>query len=137
MKRLLLTISLTTLFVTVLDFSICNAQSDVIASAKKAISSGNADGLSSYFNELVELNIDDEKSSYSKTQAAFVLKEFFEKHPPIAGESFKYIHQGASKEGLQYAIGKYSSQSGSFRVYMLIKELNGKFIIDTLDFGEE
>ncbi|MEN7547676.1 DUF4783 domain-containing protein [Rapidithrix thailandica] len=107
---------------------------DVIASARTAIKQGNAKNLSSYFNELVELNFDDEKSSYSKTQAEFVLKEFFKKYP---AKDFRYIHKGASKEGLLYAIGKYTYEGGSFRVYILVKQMNGKYIIDTIDFGED
>ncbi len=110
------------------------AQQDVIANARAAIKAGNAKDLSSHFNELVELNFDDEKSSYSKTQAEFVLKEFFKKYP---AEDFSYLHQGTSKDGLKYAIGKYTYKGGAFRVYMLIKQANGGYIIDMLDFGEE
>jgi len=111
------------------------SQDEVIASVKGAITEGNADRLSTYFSELVELNLQEQKDNYSKAQAQFVLKNFFTKFPPT---SFEYIHQGSSKKGIQYAIGKYHYRGGSFRVYMLIKESSdGKYFINTLDFGED
>ena len=102
--------------------------------AKTAIKSGSSKELSSYCNKVVELNFDGDKSTYSKTQAEFVLRDFFKKYPPT---NYEYIHQGASREGLRYTIGKYSYDTGSFRVYMLIKEFNDDFLIDTLDFSKE
>ena len=80
-------------------------QSEVINNAKTALKSGSSKELSRYCNKMVELNFDGEKSSYSKTQAEFVLRDFFKKHPPT---DFEYIHQGASKEGLKYVAHVFS-----------------------------
>lgn len=109
-------------------------QDAVIDDAKTAIKSGSSKELSKYCNKVVEISFDGDKSTYSKTQAEFVLRDFFKKYPAT---DFEYIHQGASREGLRYAIGKYSYDNGSFRVYMLIKEFEGDFLIDTLDFSKE
>jgi hypothetical protein len=111
-----------------------HAQQDVIANAKQAIKTGSARELGKSFNSLVDLTIDEEKSSYSKEQAVVVLDKFFAKYPVA---SFEYIHQGASKQGAQYAIGKYSYEGGTFRVFMLVKKLDDHFIIDLIDFGKE
>lgn len=110
------------------------AQNDVTNNAKVALKTGSSKELVKYFNNIVELSFDGEKSNYSKTQAEFVLKDFFKKYPPT---EFEYIHQGASKEGLKYAIGKYTYSGGSFRVYILVKQFNGNYLIDTLDFSKE
>src|SRR5690606_42106188 len=99
-----------------------------------ALKTGSSRELVKEFSDNVELSFDGEKSNYSKSQAEFVLKDFFKKYPPV---DFQYIHQGSSKEGLKYAIGKYSYNGGSFRVYILIKQFNGNFLIDTLDFSKE
>jgi hypothetical protein len=111
-----------------------NAQSDVTEAAKTALIKGDVAALSSYFSDPVELNLQEIKENYSKTQATFVLKSFLQKYPPI---TFDYVHQGSSKKGIHYTIGKYTYKGGSFRVYMLIKENNGQNFINTLDFGEE
>lgn len=78
--------------------------------------------------------MDGEKKSYSKTQAEFVIKDFFKKFPPT---DFQFIHQGASKEGIKYAIGKYSHSGGSFRVLVLIKQYRGNYQVDLMDFSDE
>lgn len=110
------------------------AQDEIVESAKTSIKSGAAKELSKILNEGVELNMDGEKANYSRTHAEFVLKDFFGKYPPT---DFSYIHQGSSKEGLKYAIGKYTHAKGSFRVYLVIKQIKGKYLIDTLDFSKE
>ena len=117
-----------------LSFLNAKAQNEIINNGKIALKTGSSKELVRYFNDMVELSFDGEKSNYSKTQAEFVLKNFFKKHPPI---DFQYIHQGSSKEGLKYAIGTYSYNGGSFRVYILIKQFNGSYLIDTLDFSKE
>ena len=109
-------------------------QEDVINNARLALKTGSSKELAKYFNKMVELNIDGEKSNYSKTQAEFVLRDFFKKFPPT---DFQYIHQGASREGLKYAIGKYTYANGSFRVYMLVKKFDSNYLIDTMDFSKQ
>lgn len=106
----------------------------IFQQAKKAIKSGNSKILVGYFNKTVSLNFDGETNIYGKAQSEFVLKEFFSKYPVL---EFEYNHLGQSPEGLQYAIGKYTYSGGAFLVYIMIKESNGAFIIDTLNFHEE
>jgi hypothetical protein len=110
------------------------AQGDVLASAKTALKVGGSKELTRHFNQMVELAFDGNKSRYSQTQAEFVLKDFFAKNPPA---SFEIIHEGSSKDGLKYAIGKYSYKGGSYRVYMLIKQFKSVYLIDTIDFTKE
>ncbi len=110
------------------------AQSDVIDNVRVAMKTGSSKELAKYFGSTVELNFDGEKSSYSKSQAEFVLRDFFKNYPP---SDFEYIHQGASKQGLKYVIGKYSITGGSFRIWVLFKKSNNDFYVDTIDFTRE
>jgi hypothetical protein len=110
------------------------AQNEVIGNAKAALKAGNSKELIKCFNDMLELRLEGEKSNYSKTQAEFVMKDFFKKYPPV---DFQYIHQGASPEGIKYAIGKYTYSDGEFRVYMLIKQFKGSYLIETLDFSQD
>jgi len=110
------------------------AQNEIIVNARTALKSGSSRELSQYFNRMIELNINGEKSNYSRPQAELMLRDFFKRYPPT---DFEYIHRGASREGLQYAIGKYSYGKGSFRVYMLVKKFDGSYLIDTIDFSKE
>jgi hypothetical protein len=110
------------------------AQDNVIDNVKTAMRSGSSKELSQYFGSIVELNFDGEKSSYSKSQAEVVLKDFFNKNPPL---DFEYIHQGSSKQGFRYVIGKYTIEGSSFRVYILFKKNENTYYVDTIDFTRE
>jgi len=110
------------------------AQDEVINNVRLAMKTGSSKELSQYFGSIVELNFDGEKSSYSKSQAEFVLKDFFKKNPPV---NFEYIHQGSSKQGFRYTIGNYTVQGSSFRVYILFKKDEDSYYVDTIDFTRE
>ena len=111
-----------------------NAQSELINNLRSALKTGSSKELVKNFNTMVELNFEGEKSNYSKSQAELVLKEFFKKYPPT---DCQYIHQGASKQGLTYIIGKYSFEDGSFRVWVLIKKYEENYLVDMIDFSRE
>ena len=111
-----------------------NAQSEVINNLRAAIKAGSSKELVKNFNTMVELNFEGAKSNYSKSQAELVMKEFFKKYPP---EDFQYIHKGSSKEGLTYVIGKYTFESGSFRVWILVKKFDDKYLVELINFNKE
>jgi hypothetical protein len=115
-------------------FSYSEAQNEVINNVRDALKSGSSREISKYLNNTVEISINGEKASYSRNQAEFVLKDFFNKYP---SRGFRYVHQGSSKEGLKYTVGTYTHDRGSFRVFMLIKQVDGKYVVDKIDFNEE
>ena len=121
-------------FLLIGENGILYAQDNVINNVKIAMKAGSSKELSQYFGSIVELNFDGEKSSYSKSQAEFVLKDFFKKNPPV---DFEYIHQGSSKQGFRYVIGKYTIDGSSFRVYILFKKNEETYYVDTIDFTRE
>ncbi len=109
-------------------------QGDVLNDVRAAIKMGSSKELVKHLNNRIDLVIDGDQSSYSNTQAEFVLKDFFKKYPP---SDFQYIHKGASKDGLKYAIGKYSHDNGTFRVVLRSKKFNEKYKIYNLDFTRD
>ncbi len=110
------------------------AQDNVISNVKAAIKAGSSKELIKYSNDVIELKIDGESSNYSKTQAEFILKDFFRKNP---SDGFDYVFEGKSREGLKYAIGSYAYKGGNYRVYILFKKAGDGLVIDTLDFTKE
>ena len=121
-------------FILCLNFSPVRAQDEVIDNVRAAIKAGSSRELSRHLNNVVELSINGEKSSYSRTQAEFVLKDFFNKYPP---RNFQYTHQGSSRDGLKYAIGTYTYDRGTFMIYMVIKQFGGEYRVDIINFSEE
>jgi len=85
-------------------------------------------------NNNVDVTIDGNVDSYSKTQAEFALRDFFKNNPP---SSFTIVHQGSSKGGLPYAIGQYLTNNETYRVWMRIKKTDGRYLIHEISFIKE
>lgn len=90
-----------------------------------AFRSGNAAGLSEYLNSTVEILLLDKEDFYSKSVAESILKDFFSRYRT---REFTVRHQGA-KNDAQYAIASLVTDKGSFRVYFLLKKVNGQPLI--------
>jgi len=113
------------------------AQNDVINGAKTALKGGNSSELARFFNNSIELIIESDKVEFDKvsnTQAELVLRTFFQKNP---AKDFSYVHQGSSPEGLQYSTGTYEAATGSFQVYILMKQFSGKYLISKIQIFDK
>ncbi len=110
------------------------AQGDIINEVKESIKAGSSKELSNYLNSSVDVTMNGDMGTYSKTQAEFILRDFFKENPP---SSFTIVHQGASKGGLPYAIGQYLSGSNTFRVWMRIKNEGNRYLIHEISFIRE
>ncbi len=82
-----------------------------------ALRSGNAVKLASYFDNTVDLTLPAKASSYSKTQAQIILKDFFDTNK-VTG--FKIIHQGESN-GSKFCIGTLTTSNGSYRTTIYLR----------------
>ncbi|MFT7588723.1 MAG: hypothetical protein ACI959_000935 [Limisphaerales bacterium] len=105
-----------------------------LSKISSAIKNGNAKALSDHFDNSVEITILDKESTYSKSQAAGVVKNFFARNAP---ESFQIIHKGDSGGDSKYAIGKLSTSEGTFRTYIYVKRKGGVLLIQQLRFERE
>lgn len=104
------------LIVSFLAFSV-SAQS--FNHVKDALKIASAKEISKSFDANIEITIDGKTSNYSKTQAEFVLRDFFKSNPV---NSFQIIHNGNSQGGLIYAIGKYTSNGKSYRTLIRMRD---------------
>lgn len=111
-----------------------NAQNETVKKVKLVLEVGNANELSKFLNDKVDLNIDGEEGTYSHSQAEGVLKNYFKENPP---NSFQINHEGASENGLIYAIGEYKSGVNSFRVWIRLKNVNDQYKIHEMSFVKE
>ncbi|WHZ07512.1 MAG: hypothetical protein OJF59_001265 [Cytophagales bacterium] len=115
-------------------FSLVVQAQTIFLPMRDAVKSGNSSELVKYFNTSVDLNLEGEVNTYSKAQAEFVLRDFFKKHPPT---DFTIVHSGASKAGLQFAIGKFKSGNDSFVVLMRVREVQKTYLIHEMSFTKE
>lgn len=124
LKKIAVAIFLAFAVTSVVQTAKAQVPDDIILSLK----SGNAKVLSEYFNQNVELVVLDNDNVYSKAQAEQIVTNFFNSYKP---EGFGVIHNGG-KEGAKYVIGNLVTSNGSFRVYFLLKQNQGKDYIHQL-----
>jgi hypothetical protein len=89
------------------------------------IGSGNIGGISRYMDNAVALTIFGSQSTYSKSQAEMVLRDFFNKNSP---KGFTREHGGGSNN-CSYAIGTLTTSTGSYRAYFSLRQKDGGYII--------
>ncbi|MGV8091782.1 MAG: DUF4783 domain-containing protein [Mangrovibacterium sp.] len=97
---------------------------DVVVSFR----TGNANTLSGYFNQNIEMVVLEHDDVYSKAQAQQIVSNFFSQNK---AQEFSILHQGG-KEGARYAIGNLRTDNGTFRVYFLLKDAGNKAYIHQL-----
>src|SRR6187551_4032625 len=95
-----------------------------------AIKSGKSEEVSKFFDNTVEITLPSKSSSYSKSQAALVLKEFFDANPV---KNFQVIHK-SENEGSQYCIGNLTTTKGVFRTTIYVKQKGDKQLVQELRF---
>jgi len=117
-----------------LSLSNVHAQADIINDVKEAVKIGASKEVSRFLHQNIDLTINGKMDTYSKTQAEYVLKDFFKSNPP---SSFVIVHQGASKGGSPYATGQYMSGDDTFLVWVRIKKVSDKYLIHEMSFIKE
>ena len=89
--------------------------SDEIISALKSVK---ASELVKHFDEKVSIKILNQEDVLSKSQAEANLKFFFEKH---SVKTFSSSHVSSVNSGSQYITGTLETNSGKFRVSILLR----------------
>ena len=95
-----------------------------------AMKSGDASVLSRYFDNMVEISMPDKSSSYSRSQAELIMRDFFSSN---GVKKFDVVHKGDSNGG-QYCIGNLSTRNGDFRTVIYMKIRGEKQVLQELRF---
>lgn len=103
---------------------------EIIENIRISIKASNSKELINFMGNMVEIQLpDQDRNNYSKTQAEFVMRDFMKKYPST---NFTYVHKVLDKEDFKFTIGEYTSATSSMRVTMVLKPVNGKFLIDSI-----
>jgi hypothetical protein len=99
-----------------------------------AITAGNAENLSKYFNSMVDCGIMGNEDTYSKAQATRIIQDFFDKYPV---KSLKITKQGTSTDGSRFSIGELGAGGKMFRLFYLLKKISDNYVIQLFQIQEE
>lgn len=109
----------------------CIAQSGVLNSIGNAMKSGNSSEIARYMDNVVDITINNNQSSYSKSQAEMILRDFFSKNSP---RSFEMEKSGDSGNNSAFGIGYLNTANGKYRVYILVKQKNNNYQVQEIRF---
>jgi hypothetical protein len=97
---------------------VANAQNkgDVFNPIAKYIESGDADALSAWFSDNLEVSIFAKTNDASRNQAKQIMKSFFKSYTP---RSFRISHK-AGRPNMKYALGLLSAGGEMFQVTVFV-----------------
>ena len=110
--------------------STINFTSSSVNEVVNALKTGNASQVSKYFDNTIDITLLDKSSSYSRSQAELVLKDFFIINGVI---SFEALHTG-DNTGSQYLIGNLKTKKGNYRTTVYMKQKADKQVVQELRF---
>lgn len=102
---------------------------DVISAMK----SGNASGVTKYFDSYVDITIDDKGSNYSRSQGELILKDFFSNN---GVRSFELKHKGNNDNG-DYCIGTLQTKNGNYRATVYMRLKGNRLVIQDIRIKQE
>jgi len=126
MKRTLLLLPV--FFIAISSFA--QAGIDDVISAMK---SGNASGVTKYFDSYVDITIDDKGSNYSRSQGELIFKDFFSNN---GVKSFDLKHKGNNDNG-DYCIGTLQTKNGNYRATVYMRLKGNKLVIQDIRIKQE
>lgn len=101
---------------------------DVFVPISKYLSQGNAEALSAWFDDNLDISVISNGGTCSKSQAKQILKSFFESYSP---RSFEITHT-SGRANMKYALGNLSAGGETFSVTIFVGCQDGKYLIQQL-----
>jgi hypothetical protein len=95
-----------------------------------AIRSGNISQLSGYLDNRVDITLPDRSDTYSKSQAAMIISDFFSNNEV---QNFKVKHRGENA-GTEFCIGILQTRNGNFQTTFFMKQEGDKQLLQELRF---
>ncbi len=101
---------------------------DVFVPISKYLASGDAESLSAWFADNLEISIMSSTNDSSRNQAKQILKSFFASHTPRSFE----INHTASRSNSKYALGYLNAGGELFEVTIFVSKGKDRYTIQQL-----
>ena len=95
-----------------------------------AMRSGNANQLSRYFDDRIDIQLPTKSDNYSRTQAEMILKDFFSSNEV---RNFQVKHKGENN-GAQFCIGLLETRNGNYRTKLYMKQKGDRQVLQEIGF---
>ena len=106
--------------------AIIPADNQVQQSILSSIRGNRGDEITKYLNTLTDFDIPGNRGTYSKPQGGRILEDFLTKNPV---KECTVISTGTSADGGEYTVGNLKAGGETYRLYFVLKEVDGKWLI--------
>lgn len=111
-----------------------NAQAPV-EEVSNAIKYGKAAEIVKHFDDVVPVTINNSQSTYSRTQAEMVLKDFFGRNNP---SDMVILNNNSADNSSRFVVGEMKTAGGGkYSVYILFKLKDKVYVIREIRFNKE
>lgn len=100
----------------------------------QSIRIGDTKSLCAFLADDVSMKIIDKEDIYSRVQAEMIIKDFFSKNTP---KTYTPKHNGTSRSGAQYTIGRLETSNGAYRTSYFTKKIGTSLIIQEFRIEKE
>jgi hypothetical protein len=91
--------------------------------------------ITKYYDNIVPITMNNAQSTYSRSQAEMVLKDFFTKNTPI---DLTILNSGTPNPTSKFAIGDLNTSNGKYSIYILLKTKdNTNYLLQELRLNKE
>jgi hypothetical protein len=126
MRHLSRTISIFLLLAGLNGFTWTNNVNDVVSALKV----GDASRMSKYFDNLVEISLNDRSHSYSRSQAELVMRDFFTSNDVT---NFQVVYKSTGAD-VEYCMGKLTTRHGEYQTSFSLKNRGDRKLIQEISF---
>ncbi len=123
--------TLTLMLVLLTAGNVCSAQinnTNVFTPISKYLGKGDAESLSAWFADNLQVSVISQESPASKTQARQIFKSFFASYPP---KEFTITHT-AGRSNMKYALGTMIAGGERFDVTIFVARKDSTYLIQQL-----
>lgn len=101
---------------------------DVFIPISKYISTGDADALSAWFDDNLEISVENRLNTASRSQSKQIIKAFFNRYSPSGFE----IRHKAGRATMMHALGRLKAGGESFDVTIFVNLKDDRYLIQQL-----
>ena len=110
------------------------AQNNELIAINKAIENNEWGELTNHCQETISLSVLQTQGNFSKTQARYILADFFKKHPII---KTKVVKSSKISEGFFFSILQSETKNYTFNIYYTIQAKKDSYLINKIHIKEK
>jgi len=108
------------------------AHNEAFSGVQMAMAKGEVGYMSKYFDKMIDITMNNEVFTYSRSQAVLVIDNFFKNNPV---DNYSVLHIGESNDKVtMYIIGMLETKNHNFRIYVLMKNKGKDYWIQDIRF---